>query len=234
MDETRRPRRNPRWLLLAVGVLLLTACGTGGAASSPASAHTNGDARRAAAQLEIESLPRQGASDEIWGRTLDPPLPAPDLQLTSTDGTTFDFARDADAPVTLVYFGYTSCPDVCPMHMAAVGRALDRLPPPQKRAVDVLFVSVDPTTDTPERLEEYLANFGPTITGLTGTPEEINDALASVALPRSAIGADAEGPPEHPSYVLGYTADDRAHVAWPFGTTPDTYLHDLRMLIDRG
>lgn len=118
--------------------------------------------------------------------------------------------------------------------MAALGRALDELTPAQRERVDVLFVSVDPTVDTPERLRSYLDGFGPGITGLTGTTDAVNAALASIGLPQTAVGADADDPPRHPSAVLGYTADGRAHVTWPFGTTPDTYAHDLRMLIDDG
>ncbi|CAN5896816.1 hypothetical protein BH23ACT10_BH23ACT10_03040 [soil metagenome] len=116
--------------------------------------------------------------------------------------------------------------------MAAVGRALDELTVQQRAQVEVLFVTVDPTVDTPEHLRSYLDSFAPEITGLTGTTDEVNAALGSIAFPRTAIGADAGEPPEHPSSVLGYTADGRAHVAWPFGTTPDIYAHDLRMLID--
>jgi protein SCO1/2 len=223
--------------VLVAAVLMVAGCGLTAAPSTQVaqrSAPADGYAQRAAAQLETKVLPQEGDPDEIWGHVLDLPLPAPDFQLTSTDGSAFDFARDADAPVTLLYFGYTSCPDVCPTHMAALGRALDELTPGQRDQVDVLFVSVDPTVDTPEHLRSYLDGFGPGITGLTGTTDAVNDALASIALPQTAVGADADEPPKHPSSVLGYTADGRAHVVWPFGTTPDTYAHDLRMLIDEG
>lgn len=233
IDQTRRPPL--RWALLAALLLVVAACGA--ASTSPTAAPSAGPddggyALRAAAQLQTEVLPSRGEDDEIWGRTLDLPLPAPDFELIATDGTSYDFARDADAAVTLVYFGYTSCPDVCPTHMAALASAVDELTPEQRARVEVLFVSVDPTVDTPEQLASYLDNFGPDITGLTGTPEQINAALGSVGLPRTAIGADADGPPDHPSSVLGYAGDGRAHVVWPFGTTTDIYLHDIRMLLD--
>lgn len=198
------------WSLLAVAVLLaVAACGDTRTGSGPA-ASGDGYAQRAAAQLETEVLPSQGAPDEIWGRVLDLPLPTPEFQLTATDGSTFDYARDADAPVTLLYFGYTSCPDVCPTHMAALGQALEELAPAQRRKVDVVFVSVDPTVDTPEHLRSYLDSFDAAITGLTGTIDDVNDALTSIGLPPTAVDADAAEPPRHPSSVLGYTADGRA------------------------
>lgn len=222
------------WRGLLVVALLAAASACGGAPAPHAGAAETGYAQRAAAQLETEVLPKRGAPDEVWGRVLDLPMPTPDFDLTAADRSSYDFARDAEAPVTLVYFGYTSCPDVCPTHMAAIGRALDQLTPGQRDHVDVLFVSVDPTVDTPERLRSYLDSFAPDITGLTGTPEQVNRALQSIGLPQTAIDADVDEPPRHPSSVLGYTADGRAHVAWSFGTTPDIYLHDLRLLIDDG
>jgi protein SCO1/2 len=227
-----RPSHRVWWAVLLTMLVACASCGSTVASGADDPPPTNGYALRAAAQLQLDYVPRQGAPDELWGRTLQLPLPAPDFQLTATTGSTFDFARDVDAPVTLVYFGYTSCPDVCPAHLAALGKALSELTPDQRAKVDVLFVSVDPTVDTPERLRSYLAAFDREITGLTGTPEQVNDALASLALPRGAIGADAPEPPQHPSSVLGYTSDGRAHVVWPFGTPPNIYLHDLRLLTD--
>lgn len=227
--------RGAAWRPATVAVALLCAAACGSPAAAPSARSGGGDyAQRAAAQLETKVLPHEGDPDEVWGRVLDLSLPAPDFRLTTTDGSTFDFARDADAPVTLLYFGYTSCPDVCPTHMAALGRALGELTPAQRAKVDVLFVSVDPTVDTPVHLRSYLDSFGTGMTGLTGTTDEVNDALGSIALPESAVDAGAEEPPRHPSSVLGYTADGRAHVAWPFGTTPDTYAHDLRLLTAHG
>lgn len=230
-----RPSRRARRLLSLLAALMtvtVAGCGDAESASPPTSADP--DALRAAAQLEIEVLPRQGAPDEVWGRVLDLPLPTPDFRLTATDGSTFDYVRDADAAVTLVYFGYTSCPDVCPTHMAAVGAAIDQLPPAQRDEVDVLFVSVDPAVDTPAHLGAYLENFDTAVTGLTGTTDAVNDALVSIGLPPTAVDATATEPPRHPSSVLGYTADGRAHVVWPFGTPPTTYAHDLRLLIAHG
>jgi len=230
----------------ALSALLLAGCGAaqvadpdaGGdgaatpdaASSAPAApAAPPGPARRAAAQLEVEALPGAGGG-AFEGRELDPPLVTPDFALTGTDGSTFDFRRDADAPVTLLYFGYTSCPDVCPAHMAAISNALSRLPADVADDVDVLFVSVDAVNDDAEQLASYLDNFDDDFLGLTGTAEQVNAALASVGLPPTAI-SDAEAfPPAHPSYVLAYTDDGRGHVAYPFGTPPAAYAADIRAL----
>lgn len=72
----------------------------------------------------------------------------------------------------LVFFGYTHCPDICPIALATLGDALKQLGPEADRAA-VLFVSLDPDRDTPARLNEYLASFDARIHGLTGSPEAL-------------------------------------------------------------
>jgi protein SCO1 len=72
----------------------------------------------------------------------------------------------------LVYFGYTFCPDVCPTTLNAVADAMDKLGPAASR-IQPLFITVDPKRDTPEVVKQYAAAFGPSIEGLTGTPDEI-------------------------------------------------------------
>jgi protein SCO1/2 len=80
--------------------------------------------------------------------------------------------RDFRGKYMLVYFGYTFCPDVCPTTLNAVADALDKLGPLAAR-VQPVFITVDPKRDTPAVVKQYAAAFGPAITGLTGTPEEI-------------------------------------------------------------
>jgi protein SCO1/2 len=78
--------------------------------------------------------------------------------------------------VVLVYFGYTFCPDICPTSLSATARALNSLRPEELRALQVLFVSVDPARDSVERLGEYAAFFHPSILGVTGTEVEVAEA----------------------------------------------------------
>ena len=214
-------------------VLALTACGTAtGAANDEAG--TQGDsavARRAAAQLEVEALPGIGGGP-FEGRELDPPLVTPRFTLTDTAGQPFDFDRDATSPVTMLYFGYTSCPDVCPAHMAALGKALSELPAEQADQVQVVFITVDTLNDDGPRLRDYLDNFDPRFVGLTGTADEVNTALRSVGLAPTAISTEDAFPPQHPSDVLAYTGDRRAHVSYPFGSPPSAFARDIPRLID--
>ena len=73
----------------------------------------------------------------------------------------------------LVYFGYTSCPDMCPTGLQSISRALDQLKPEEQNKVQPLFITIDPARDTPARLKEYDAAFHPKIIGLTGSADQI-------------------------------------------------------------
>jgi len=98
----------------------------------------------------------------------------PPLQLAMTDVTTGKPVTAADfaGHVTLLYFGYTNCPDVCPATLYNVDKILRRLGPDGAR-IKFLFVTVDPDRDSPATLAQYVALFGPQITGLRGTPDQL-------------------------------------------------------------
>ena len=97
------------------------------------------------------------------------------FRLTNEKGEARSEADFAGAPM-LIYFGFTYCPDVCPMSLDVMGAALETLEaqnPKLFAALQPVFISVDPLRDTPEQLDEYLSYFHPKISGLTGTPEQI-------------------------------------------------------------
>jgi protein SCO1/2 len=81
--------------------------------------------------------------------------------------------NDYRGKLVLVYFGYTFCPDICPTSLAATAEGLKQLTPEELAKVGMIFVSVDPKRDTPERLKEYAEFFHPAIVGVTGTAEQI-------------------------------------------------------------
>ncbi len=116
-------------------------------------------------------------------------VPALQLSMTRTrDGKTVS-AADYRGKVTLLYFGYTYCPDVCPLTLSNVGRVLKQLGP-SADGVRVLFVTVDPNRDSPAVLNRYTAAFGRNVDGLRGDP----DQLASLARRyRVAYSVDPHG-----------------------------------------
>lgn len=96
--------------------------------------------------------------------------------LVNQDGQAVTEADFAGQHV-LVFFGFTYCPDVCPMSLDLLGAALDKLAEtaPKKAArLQPIFISVDPARDTPAQMKDYLSYFHPSLTGLTGTVEQIN------------------------------------------------------------
>ncbi|HSR41858.1 MAG TPA: SCO family protein [Longimicrobiales bacterium] len=112
------------------------------------------------------------------------PWPAPTARLTDHRGREVELPGDFEG-VTVVFFGYTSCPDVCPLTLAELARVADRLPADLARRFRTVLVTVDPARDTPERLADYLARFDTSFVGLTGTEEELEQVA-------SAWGAWAE------------------------------------------
>lgn len=95
-----------------------------------------------------------------------------DFTLSSATGAAS--LSDYEGKLKLLFFGYTHCPDVCPLTLANVKVGLKQLPEELKQQVQVVFVSVDPERDTPDHLEEYVHFFDPSFVGLTGTKEEID------------------------------------------------------------
>ena len=95
--------------------------------------------------------------------------------LTDQNGRTFSSESLKGKP-TLIYFGYTYCPDVCPTSLLLMQTAVEQLGPDGANKVNLVFITVDPERDTPELIKGYVSNFGPTIIGLTGTPEQIASA----------------------------------------------------------
>ncbi|WP_417504146.1 SCO family protein [Marinomonas gallaica] len=98
-----------------------------------------------------------------------------DFTLTGADGAVS--LSDFDGKLKLLFFGYTHCPDVCPLTMANVKVGLKQVPEAMRDQVQTVFVSVDPERDTPDHLSEYVHFFDPNFVGLTGTKEEIDKVV---------------------------------------------------------
>ncbi|WP_435103353.1 SCO family protein [Arhodomonas sp. AD133] len=113
------------------------------------------------------------SGDESW-RTKDISGMMPPLEFQLRDENGERVQADAyDGTVNLLFFGYTFCPDVCPVTLARLSRILGELDEGEREQVRVLFVSVDPERDTPERLREYTSAFGEDFVGLTGTQDQL-------------------------------------------------------------
>jgi protein SCO1 len=145
----------------------------------------------------------------LTGAVIDPPAPAPDLQLSDQFGKPFSIGGQR-GKVVLLYFGYTNCPDECPLTMAHLKLVHDRL---GSRAKDlqVIMVTTDPARDTPQALAEFMGKFDPSFLGLTGSTEQLQQAWKDYGV------AVEDGGETHSFYV--YVID-------PAGKFRETFLPD--------
>jgi len=178
--------------------------------------------------------PRADSSpDAFRGRHLAAPLDSVTFTLPDTDGRPFHFGDQTRGRLTFLFFGYTNCPDVCPIHMAALASVLQRLPFETRDRISVVFVSTDPDRDTPERIREWLDTFDPTFIGLRGDIATVNRIQQQLGLPPSSIATDDAGGymVGHAAQVLAFQPDGVARYAYPFGTRREDWLHDIPRLL---
>ena len=205
-----RPRRT---LSAVAAALLLTAC-TSGTAAAPKPSELNDN---------------QGGGT-FAGVGVSTPLPRPAFTLTDTAGKPFAFGTRTAGHPTLLYFGYTDCPDVCPTTMADIHTALNSVAPSLQQQVYVVFVSTDVKHDTPKVIARWLRNFdsrvAATFVGLRGTQQQIDAAQAS-----AHVTVATDGGQTHAAVVLLYGADDYARVEYPSSNNAAQLMaHDLPLV----
>lgn len=166
---------------------------------------------------------------EFRGGVLDPPLAVPDFELMSSTGEPFRLSQ-TQGDLTLVTFGYTFCPDVCPLTLGQIKRVMNDLEESQRRRVHVLFISVDPERDTPEVLSRYMTAFDPTFIGLTDDPAKLNAVMAAFgAFAEKEVVADSAA-----GYLVSHTSrlyliGPDSHIILQYGFDPNgSTIDDLR------
>ncbi|MEO9324630.1 SCO family protein [Nocardioides sp. C4-1] len=188
--------------------------------------------RAAAAALTLvlaAGLAGCGGDDEarpFSGTVLDNPYQVPDTELIDTDGEPFSLAADTDKRLTLVFFGYVNCVDICPAVLNHLASAMTRLDDRDRDDVDVVLVTSDPDHDTPESLRTYLDRFDDSFIGLTSdfdTIEAVGRALA--------VGIDRQDPGGHTTQVMGVDSGDESPVFWSADTSPAEFAADIHTLL---
>jgi protein SCO1/2 len=172
-----------------------------------------------------------GAVDTYRGADLPRPLPMPDVTLETTDGEPFNLVTDTTRPVTLVFFGYTNCPDVCPLVMSDLTLAVADLPADVRAQTQVLYVTTDPARDTGDVLRAYLDRYDHSFVGLTGSLDRIasaaNDLGVAISGKKTLPGGGYEV--GHSAQVVGF-AHESAPVIWTPGTPVDDMVDDITTL----
>lgn len=167
------------------------------------------------------------------GVVLGEPTNRPQFTLTDLDGNPFDFYEQTDGKLTFLFFGYTNCPDVCPVYLNTLARAKEGIGSGPGSRPQVLFVGVDVKRDTPAVMKTYLGNIDPEFIGLTASEDVIATAIKAVHGAPVEIGApQADGSylVGHPAQVTVYTKDDLAHRIYPYGVRQAAWTRDLPLL----
>ena len=175
-----------------------------------------------------------GGDEELTGAVLTEPYVVPTTPLTDTEGAAYSLADDTDKRLTLVFFGYTSCPDICQVVMQTLASAMTRLDDADREQVDVVFVTTDPARDDESVLREYLDRFDPTFVGLTGplpTIVEVGKDLA-VAIEHGEKLPSGGYDVTHGTAVLGIDSDDEVPIVWTQGTSATQFASDVHQLLD--
>jgi protein SCO1/2 len=174
---------------------------------------------------------------ELHGTMLQSAPPPADVALIGADGEEVRLSdlSDQNGKWTLLYFGYTYCPDICPTTLSTLNQSIELL---GERAenVQVVMVTVDPERDTPERIATYVSYFNPAFIGLSGTLEATNAAATAFGVFYEKVAT--EGATEylinHTSTVAVLDPEGRLRYVFPHDATADNIASDLAYLIRRG
>lgn len=175
--------------------------------------------------------------------------------LRDTSGERYDFREQTAGRPTLLYFGYTSCPDECPTAMADIAAALRATPAELRGKTRVVFVTTDPERDTPAVVRRWLDQFSADFVGLVGTQAEVDAAQEALGLAPAQPGEPvptlpgrpdahehAEGTAPHTHFgplgygvghadvIFAFDTDDRLPVRYPGGVRPSDIAADLPLL----
>jgi protein SCO1 len=171
---------------------------------------------------------------DLHGTILDPPFTVSKQDLVDTDGNVYSLATNTHKPLTLVFFGYTNCPDICGTVMGNLASAMTRLDDRDRAQVDVVFVTTDPERDTGPVLRRYLDRFDTSFIGLTGPIDQIAAVGRSVAvgmgqkLPTGGYDVNA-----HTTQVTGIDSDDEAPIYWGRSTSSLQFAQDIHTLLGK-
>ncbi len=178
------------------------------------------------------TAPWQDDEYTYFGGTYDPPNEAAPIDLTDQHGNPFTLDQ-LDGKVTLVYFGYTYCPDFCPTTLLDIQRVEQALGD-DAADVEVVFVSVDPARDTEQRLQEYMEFFGPDYYALHGTEEQTRDVARAWNIMYAAKEPDENGRylVDHTTSLFAVDREGNLALTWAYGTDVDNITSDLQHLLD--
>ncbi|RJP48541.1 MAG: SCO family protein [Anaerolineaceae bacterium] len=165
------------------------------------------------------------------GTVLTPPLPVTDFTLQTGESETFSLSA-ARGKLVLLFFGYTSCPDVCPTTLAELRQASENLGD-DARNIQVVMVTADPERDTPEKMKAYVAHFDPNFIGVSGNLADLEAIWEElgVFVEKEDTGSAAGYLVSHTSSVYVLDRNGNLILMFPYGTSAVDIASDLSELL---
>jgi protein SCO1/2 len=175
----------------------------------------------------------KSSADTFTGAVLHQPYRAPATELTDTSGQPFSLANSTHQRLTLIFFGYTHCPDECPTTMATLASAMLQLDASDRADVQVVFVTTDPARDTGPVIRDWLDHFSEDFVGVTGPLPTIKAVAQQVGVPIEKGRRLPSGGYDvtHGTQVLGMDGTNKIPVVWTLGTTAPEFAHDIHQLL---
>ena len=172
------------------------------------------------------------ASSQFLGLEVAPPRTLPALTLQHTDNSEWS-SESGRGRLSLYFFGYTHCPDICPLTLSRARQVREQLGE-QADEVDVYFITVDPERDTPERLRLYVSQFHPSFMGLTGGPEQIDAAkLAFGVVAEKHMSSSASGySVDHTATSFLVNRENQIVLLYPHDVASSAVVSDIQGLLD--
>jgi protein SCO1/2 len=166
------------------------------------------------------------------GTSYGEPYPqAGEIELTKSNGETFRLSEQK-GKIVLLFFGYSACPDVCPTTLAELRLVMNKLGNKTEQ-VQVVFVSVDPERDTPEKIQEYVAHFNPNFIGLSGNLDELQIIWDNYGVFRERVKSESAF-----GYIINHTArtylidqNGNLRLSYGFQTPVEDMVHDIEILL---
>jgi len=166
------------------------------------------------------------------GTSYGEPYPkAAEIELTKSNGETFRLS-DQKGKIVLLFFGYTACPDVCPTTLAELKQVMDKLGD-KTRLIQVVFVSVDPERDTPDKIQEYVEHFNRQFVGLSGSSTDLQVIWDNYGVFREVVESESAF-----GYIINHTArtylidmDGNLRLSYGFQTPVEDIVSDLEILL---
>ena len=172
------------------------------------------------------------AAPALKAGVFEPAHAAPEFSLSGSDGSELSLARYHGKLVLLV-FGFTHCPEVCPTTLARLAQARKALSAADAAAVQVIYVTVDPERDDPQRIKQYLAGFDASFVGATGKPKTLEVVRKNYGVMAAKVakpGSDDYGM-SHSTAVFLIDREGRLRAMMPYGHDPADFTHDIQLLL---